>query len=119
MARACIASVDSVLDCGGGGYALESKGNFFYSTATTNSTMDNSTKTLEDGVVDSPPNCNVHPLRFSSLSPLKAKSITKTRRPGSYGDSRSSRKLYNIPSSSLPCGVMKVFLMTSISFLYV
>ena len=109
MAGACVASVDSVLDCGGGGCALQSKGNFLYSAATANSTIDSFGKTMEDGVVDSPPNRNAQPPRVSSPSPLKQKSITKTNRTGSFGDSRSSRKLYNIPSSSSPCGVMKVF----------
>ena len=54
MAGACVASVDLVLDCGGGGCVLQSKGSFFSSIATANSTMDNSTKTIEDGVVDAP-----------------------------------------------------------------
>ena len=110
--------MDSVLDCGGGGFSLQSKGNFLYSAATTNSTMDSSVKTMEDGVEDSPPNRNAQPLRVSSLSPLKAKSTTQTGCLGSFGDSRSSCKLYNIPSSSSPSKVVKVFLRTSISFLY-
>ena len=54
MARACVASVNSVLDCGGGGFALQSKDNFLYSIAIANSTMDSSTKMMENGVVDSP-----------------------------------------------------------------
>jgi hypothetical protein len=118
VARAYVASVDLVLDCGGGGLSLQSKGNFLYYAATANSTMDSSAKTMEDGVVDSPPNRNAQPGRVSSPSPLKAKSTTQKRCPGSFGDSRSSRKLYNIPSSSSPSGVVKVFLRTSINFLY-
>jgi hypothetical protein len=118
VARACVASVDSVLDCKGWGLSFQSKGNFLYSATTTNSTMDNSAKTMEDGVVDSPPNRNAQLGRVSSPSPLKAKSTTQTRYLGSFGDSRSSRKLYNIPSSSSPSGVVKVFLRTSINFLY-
>jgi hypothetical protein len=102
----------------GWGLSLQNKGNFLYSAATTNSTMDSSTKTMEDGVVDSPPNRNAQPGRVSSPLPLKAKSTTQTRCPGSFGDSRSSRKLYNIPSFSSPSGVVKVFLRTSINFLY-
>ena len=117
MAGACVAYVDSVLDCRGGAYALQSKDNFLYFVATANSTMDNSTKTMEDGVVDSPPNRNAQPLRVSSLLPLKAKSTTKTHSPGSFGDSRCLCKLYNIPSSSSPSEVVKVFLRTYISFL--
>ena len=116
MAGACVASLDSVLNCADGGCAQQSKGNFLYSAATANSTMDNSAKTLEDGVVDSPPNRSALPLRVSSPSPLKTKSSTKTQRPGSFGDTRSSRKLYNIPSSSSPSRVVKVFLRISIIF---
>ena len=116
MAGACVASLDSVLSCGDGGCAPQSKGNFLYSAATANSTMENSAKTLEDGVVDSPPNRNALPLRVSSPSPLKTKSSTRTQRSGSFGDTRSSRKLYNIPSSSSPSRVVKVFLRTSIIF---
>jgi hypothetical protein len=113
---ACVASVDSVLDCGGGGCTLQSTGNFLYSAATANSTIDSSGKMIEDGVVDSPPNRNAQPVRVSSPSPLKAKSTTKTLCLGSYGDPRSSRKLYNIPSSSSPSGVLKVFLRTSTNY---
>jgi hypothetical protein len=88
---------------------LQSKGNFLYSTATTNSTMDSSTKTMNDGVVDSPPNCNAQSVTVSSPSPLRAKSMTTARIHDSFGDSRSSRKLYDIPSFSLPSGMVKVF----------
>ena len=118
MGGACVASVDSVLGCGGGGCTLQSTGNFLYSTATVNSTIDSSGKMIEDGVVDGPPNRNAQPLRISSPSPLKAKSTTKMRCLGSFGDSRSSRKMYNIPSSSSPSRVVKVFLRTFINFLY-
>ena len=74
-----------------------------------NSTMDRLTKMIEDGVVDSPPNCNGQPLTVSSPSPLKAKSTKLVYIQGSFGDSRSSCKLYDISLSSLPCGVAKVF----------
>ena len=76
VARACIASVDVVLDCEMGGFSLQNKGNFFYFVAIANSIMDNSTKTMEDGVVDSLSNRNAQPLKVSSSSPLKAKSTT-------------------------------------------
>jgi hypothetical protein len=76
--------------------------------------MDSSTKTMEDGVVDSPPNRNAQPVTISSPSPLRAKSTTPARIRGSFGDSRSSHKLYNISSSSLPCGAVKVFFKTFI-----
>ena len=117
MAGACVVSMDLVLDYEGGGCALQSKGDFLYSAAIANSTMENSAKTMEDGVVDSSPNRNAQPLRISSPSPLKAKLTTKTRCSGSFGDSRTLRKLYNIPSSSSFTGMVKVFLRTYISFL--
>jgi hypothetical protein len=71
--------------------------------------MDSSAKTMEDGVVDSPLNRNAQPLRVSSPSPLRAKSMTPSRIRGSFDDSRSSHKLYDIPSSSMPSEVVKVF----------
>ena len=110
MAKACVASVDSVLNCKSRGFALQSKGNFLYSPAIVNSTMDSSTKMMEDGVVDSPPNRNAQPLRDSSPSLLKVKSTTKMPCPGSFSDSRSSHKLYNISSSSLLIRVVQEFL---------
>jgi hypothetical protein len=69
---------------------------------------------IEDGVVDSPPNRNAQPMTVSSPSPLRAKSTTRVHIRGSFGDLRSSRKFYNIPSSSLPCGVAKLFSKTCI-----
>jgi hypothetical protein len=104
--------MDSIVDCRGWDCSLQSKGNFLYSVAITNLTMDSSTKMMEDGVVDSPPNRNTQPVIVSSLSPLRAKSTTSVQIRGSFGDSRSSHKLYDIPSSSLPCGVVKVFFKT-------
>ena len=71
-----MASVDSVVDCGGWNYLLQSKGNFFYFAATANSTMDNSTTTKDDGVVNSPPNCNTQPMTINSLLLLRAKLTT-------------------------------------------
>jgi hypothetical protein len=84
--------VDSVVDCGGWDYSLQSKGNFLYSVAIANSTMDSSTKMIEDGVVDSPPNRNAQPVIVNSPSPLRAQSTTLVRIQGSFNDSRSSHK---------------------------
>ena len=72
--RAYIASMDSILNCGD--FSLQSKGKFLYFVATANSTIDSSTKTMEDGVVDSLPNCNALLVKVSSPSPLRAKSMT-------------------------------------------
>ena len=60
-------------------------------------------------VVDSPPNRNAQPLRVSFPSSLRAKSLTPSRIQGSFDDSRSSRKFYDIPSSSMPSAMVKVF----------
>ena len=75
------------MDCGGWDYLLQSKGNFLYSTAIKNSTIDSSTKMIEDGVVDSPPNHNAQSVTISSPSSLKAKSTTPARLWGSFGGS--------------------------------
>jgi hypothetical protein len=112
--RTCMASVDSVVNCDGWNCSLQSKGNFFNSVTIANSTMDSSTKTMDDGVVDSPPNRNAQPVTVSSPSPLRAKSTTPICIRESFGDSRSSRKLYDIQSSSLPSRVVKVFFKTFI-----
>jgi hypothetical protein len=50
-----VASMDSVMDIGGFDYSIQSKGNLLYSVATENSAMDDSTKMIEEGIVDSPP----------------------------------------------------------------
>jgi hypothetical protein len=70
--------------------------------------MDNSTKVIENGVVYIPPSRIAHPLKMNSPSPLRVKTRTIACILGSNGDSRSSRKLYEIPSS-IPCRVVKVF----------
>ena len=58
MPTACMASMDSIIDCTRWDCSLQSKGNFLYYAAIANSTMDNSTKTADDGIVDSPPKHN-------------------------------------------------------------
>ena len=62
------------MDFGGWDCSLRGKGNFLYSTTIAKSTIDSSTKTMEDGVVDSPPNRNAQLVTVSSPSPLRAKS---------------------------------------------
>lgn len=51
----CTASVDSVLGHGNRAMSVQSKGNFLYSAATAQSTMDYSSSKIEEGVVESPP----------------------------------------------------------------
>jgi hypothetical protein len=67
-------------------------GIFLFSTAIANSTMDYSTKMIENGVVDSPPSCD-HILQGVSLpSPLRVRTKAATRLPSFRVDLRSSRK---------------------------
>jgi hypothetical protein len=54
-------------------FSQRSKGNFLYSTALANSTMDYSTKVIEDGVVDSPLSRGHVPHVVGSSSPLRVK----------------------------------------------
>jgi hypothetical protein len=97
------------MDLGGYDYLLQSKGNFLYFAAIENFTMGKSTKMIEDGVVDSTPSRSTLPMIVSSPSPLRVKPRTTMRIISSKSDSRSSRKLYNSTSSSIPCRVLKVF----------
>lgn len=66
----CVASVDSIMDYGPCAISQRNKGNFMYSTATTQSKMDFSAKSVEDNVVNSSPNGWPRPLTVSSFSPL-------------------------------------------------
>jgi hypothetical protein len=61
------------MDLGGCTFSLRSKGNFLYSAATAHSTMDYSSKNVDDDVVDSPPNDKGVRLPVSSPSPLRKK----------------------------------------------
>ena len=85
----CAASVDSILDYGQ--FLILSTGNFLCSAATANSTMDFSTKPIDDSVVDSPPSGSRRLPISCSPSPLQP-----PRRPTSPFDSDRGpqRKLY-------------------------
>ena len=63
--------MDSVLNEGRLDFLQQSKGNFLYSTATSNSIMDYSIKVMEDSIVDSPPSHN--PVLTTVMSPLLLK----------------------------------------------
>ena len=58
-------------------FPQHSKGNLLYSAATTQSTMDYSPKAMEDGVVDSPPSCEVL-VAMNSPFPLRGKAMVKS-----------------------------------------
>ena len=85
----CAASTDSILDYGQ--FLILSIGNFLCSAATANSTMDFSTKPIDDSVVDSPPSGSQRLPISCSLSPLQP-----PRRPTSplNSDRGPQRKLY-------------------------
>ena len=85
----CAASVDSILDYGQ--FLILSTGNFLCSAATANSTMDFSTKPIDDSVVDSPLSGSQRLPISCSPSPLQP-----PRRPTSPLDSDKGppRKLY-------------------------
>jgi hypothetical protein len=89
--------MDSILDQGGLVHSQRSKGNFLFSAATANSTMDYSAKVIEDGVVDSPPSRGHVSQVVSSPSPLRVKTKAAASILRSPADSRSFRKLYDSP----------------------
>ena len=68
----CTASVDSITDIGAYAFSQHSKGNLLYSAPIAQSTMDYSSKAVDDGVVDSPPSRGA-PLAVNSPSPLRGK----------------------------------------------
>jgi hypothetical protein len=74
-------------------YSQQSKVNFLYFTATTNSTMDYLVKVIEDGVVDSSPSRSQIPLTVNSPSPLRGTSRHAVRIISLATKSRSYRKL--------------------------
>ena len=65
----CTASVDLVMEIGASAFSQHNKSNLLYFVATTQSTMDYLLKAVEDGVVNSPPSCEV-PLAMNLPSPL-------------------------------------------------
>ena len=64
----CVASADSILDYGK--FLVLSTGNFLCSATTADSTMDFSTKPIDDSVVDSPPSGSQRLPISCSPSPL-------------------------------------------------
>jgi hypothetical protein len=99
----------SVLDLGGLDYSQQSKGNFLYSTMIANSTMDYLTKVIEDSVVNSLHSRGHVPLMVNSLLPLRVKTGAVVWILNSMVDSRSLKKFYNSPSSSIPKALVKVY----------
>ena len=71
------ASVDSVLEIGAYAFWQHREGNFLYSAAIAQSTMDYSLKAIKDGVVNSPLNREV-PITMNSLSLLQGKAMMES-----------------------------------------
>ena len=75
-----------------GQFAISSKRKILYSGATAQSTMDFSSKPIEDGVVNSPPRGGSRITAVLSPSPLR--SVPTPSEPSSHGYNPSQRKLY-------------------------
>ncbi len=98
----CYASVDSLL--GSGQNLFPSTCNFLGSVATANSTMDFSSKPVDDGVVDSPPSRVPPSPKSCSPSPLRPREPTTSQRTALPTERGTQRMLYNdnqIPLSTL------------------
>ena len=89
----CTASVDSVMEIEASTFPQHSKGNLLYSAATAQSTMDYSPKAVEDGVVDSPPSCEVFVV-VNSPSPLRRKAIVRSSQSNWQDSNGTQRNLY-------------------------
>jgi hypothetical protein len=97
-------------------FSQHNKGNFLFPALTANSTMDYSTKVIEDGVVDSPPSCSHVLLMVSLPSPLRGKTRPIVRIMSSAANSRSFQKLCDATFSSIPRALVKVCSILTISF---
>lgn len=91
----CAASADSILDYGQYAISQSGTGHIMYSAATAQSTMDFSTKPINDGVVDSPPYGGKRPLSVCSPSPLKSRTLITSPRVGLAPGGAPQRRLYN------------------------
>ena len=91
----CAASADSILDYGQYAISQSGTGHIMYSAATAQSTMDFSTKPINDGVVDSPPYGGKRPLSVCSPSPLKSRTLITSPRIAPSSGGAPQRKLYD------------------------
>lgn len=91
----CAASADSILDYGQYAISQSGTGHIMYSAATAQSTMDFSTKPINDGVVDSPPYGGKRPLSVCSPSPLKSRTLISSPRVRQGPGGAPQRKLYD------------------------
>ena len=80
---------------------------------TTNLVMDYSTKFIEDGIVDIPPSRSANSMILNSPSPLRIRTRIAVHTLCLNVDSKSFCKLYDIPSSCIPCTMVKVFFVNS------
>jgi hypothetical protein len=70
-------------------------GHMLCSAKTTQSTMDFSSKPVDDGVVDSPPDGGRRIFPIHSPSPLKFRAATSSPANGSKGNPITQRRLYD------------------------
>ena len=91
----CAASADSILDYGQYAISQSGTGHIMYSAATAQSTMDFSTKAIDDDVVDSPPFGGKRPHSVSSPSPLKSRTPITSPKSSTRNVGAPQRKLYD------------------------
>jgi len=102
----CAASADSILDYGQYAISQSGTGLIMYSAATAQSTMDFSTKPIDDDVVDSPPFGGKRPHPVSSPSPLKSRPPITSPISRTHNVGAPQRKLYD-DSESMDLPVRK------------
>jgi len=80
--------------------SVHSKGNFLYSAATAQSTMDYSSAKIQEGVVDSPPSRGAIPSPVHSPSPMRTSVMGATLEDRFRDTNGSQRRLYGNQSTS-------------------
>jgi hypothetical protein len=91
----CAASADSFSDYGQFVISDNAVGHILYSARTAQSTMDFSTMSVEDGVVDSPPNSAKRAKVVRSPSPMKCASRSAFAQDRLGMNPETQRKLYD------------------------
>ena len=88
------------------------------SAATAQSTMDFSTRPIEDGVVTSPPNGGPRPLSVRSPSPLGSREPSTSRRSRSPSDRAPQRKLYEDVACPIDSVEVRILSFPALLFLF-
>ena len=97
------------MEIGASTFLQHSKGNFLYSAATAQSTMDYSPKAMEDGVVDSPPSREVL-VAVNLPSPLRRKAMVKSSQ-SNWRDSNGAQRNLHLGLSLAPHQKMPMVLL--------